>query len=145
MPGRIGAKELGESRREGPLTTREREGNPPTRPGDKVPAGEPAHRWLPDRSDTYCGSRDGQATSDDSAVTCEGCLEPMPMRLAAYRVWEVLNSRGNLDILGEALLHIVDNEGDPDRLERIGRLTVPAARARRKADHIRGNEEAEAR
>ena len=48
-------------------------------------------------------------------------------------------------MLREALLHLVDRETCPDQLERIGRLIVPVARAQRKADHIRANEEVLAR
>lgn len=101
------------------------------------------HRWLPDRSDTYWGGRSGKITDRDSEVTCEGCLEPVPVRLAAYRIGEVLDSRGNPDILREALMHIVDNESSPERLEQVGRLVVPARRARKKAEVLRSQEEAD--
>ena len=103
------------------------------------------HGWLPGLSETYCGGRGGRNTLDPEEITCEACLEPLPVRVAAEQVSTILAFRPNPDMLREALLHLVDRETCPDQLERIGRLIVPVARAQRKADHIRANEEVLAR
>ena len=100
-------------------------------------AREPSHGWLPGLSETYCGGSGGRNTLDPEGITCEACLEPMPVRVAAEQVSTILAFRPNPDMLWEALLHLVDRETGPDRLERIGRLIVLVARARRKAGLVR--------
>ena len=98
------------------------------------------HGWLPGLSETYCGGTGGRNTLDPEEVTCEACLEPLPVRVAAEQVLNILAFRPNPDTLREALLHQVDREASAERLERIGRLIVPVGRARRKAEWVRESE-----
>ena len=102
-----------------------------------VGAGEPTHGWLPGLQETYCGGGGGRNALDAEKITCEACQEPMPVRVAAEQVLNILAYRPNPDTLRQALLHVVDRETRPDRLERIGRLIVPVGRARRKAELVR--------
>ena len=95
------------------------------------------HGWLPGLSETYCDAGGGRNTLDPEEITCEACLEPLPVRVAAERVLNILAFRPNPDTLREALLHLVDRETCPERLERIGRLIVPVGRASRKAERER--------
>ena len=118
-------------------TRREREA-----PG--VSAGGPTHGWLPGLRETHCGGGGGKNTLDAEKITCEACQEPMPVRVAAEQVLNILAFRPNPDTLREALLHVVDREACPDRLERIGRLIVPVGRARRKAELMREQGEMQA-
>ena len=98
------------------------------------------HGWLPGLQETYCGGGGGRNTLDAGEITCEACLEPLPVRVAAEQVLNILAFRPNPDTLREALLHLVDREDGVERLERVGRLILPVGRARRKAECIRENE-----
>ena len=101
---------------------------------------EPTHGWLPGLQETYCGGGGGRNAIDPEEVTCEACLEPLPVRVAAERVLNIMAFRPNPDTLREALIHLVDREDNPERLERIGSLAAPVGRARRKAVWVRENE-----
>ena len=98
------------------------------------------HGWLPSLQETCCGGGGGRNTLDPEEVSCEACLEPLPVRVAAEQVINIMAFRPNPDTLREALLHLVDREDDVERLERVGRLILPVGRARRKAEWIRENE-----
>ena len=54
------------------------------------------HGWLPGLSETYCGAGGGRNTLDPEEITCEACLEPLPVRVAAEQV------RACLGLVGES-------------------------------------------
>ena len=57
------------------------------------------HGWLPGLQETYCGGGGGRNTLDVGEINCEACLEPLPVRVAAEQVLNIMAFRPNPDTL----------------------------------------------